>query len=116
KGNNLFAESIVCLDARTGVRKWHFQTVHHGLWDYDIPAPPVLGTVTVNRRRTDIVAVPTKMGFLFVFDRVDGRPIWPIIERPVPASDLARERTAATPPFPTRPPPFAHSGFSADDV
>ena len=116
KGDNLFAESIVCLDARTGTRKWHFQTVHHGLWDYDIPAPPVLGTVRVNRRRTDIVAVPTKMGFLFVFDRVTGRPIWPIEERPVPASDVPGERAAKTQPFPAKPAPFAQQGFTAADV
>ena len=116
KGDNLFAESIVCLDARTGARKWHFQTVHHGLWDYDIPAPPVLGTVSVNGRRTDIVAVPTKMGFLFVFDRVRGKPIWPIVERPVPASDVENERAAKTQPYPTRPAPFAQQGFTAADV
>jgi len=116
KGDNLFAESIVCLDARTGARKWHIQTVHHGLWDYDIPAPPVLGTVSVNGRRTDIVAVPTKMGFLFVFDRVRGKPIWPIVERPVPASDVENERAAKTQPYPTRPAPFAQQGFTAADV
>jgi quinoprotein glucose dehydrogenase len=116
KGDNLFAESIVCLDARTGERKWHFQTVHHGLWDYDIPAPPVLGAVTVNGHRTDIVAVPTKMGFLFVFDRVTGKPIWPIIERPVVGSDVPGERAAKTQPFPTKPAPFAQQGFTIDDV
>ena len=116
KGDNLFAESIVCLDARTGKRKWHFQTVHHGLWDYDIPAPPVLGTVTVNGRRTDIVAVPTKMGFLFVFDRMSGRPIWPIVERQVASSEVPGERTAKTQPFPTKPAPFAQQGFTIDDV
>ena len=116
KGDNLFAESIVCLDARTGERKWHFQTVRHGLWDYDIPAPPVLGTVTVNGVRTDIVAVPTKMGFLFVFERVSGRPIWPIIEKPVPTSDVPGERTAVTQPAPTKPAPFAQQGFTSNDV
>jgi quinoprotein glucose dehydrogenase len=116
KGDNLFAESIVCLDARTGKRKWHFQTVHHGLWDYDIPAPPVLGTVTVNGRRIDIVAVPTKMGFLFVFDRVTGRPVWPIVEKPVPTSDVPGERTAGTQPFPAKPAPFAQQGFAENDL
>src|SRR5262249_13699086 len=115
-GDNLFAESIVCLDARTGVRKWHFQTVHHGLWDYDIPAPPVLGTVRVSGRSVDIVAVPTKMGFLFVFDRVNGRPLWPIGERPVPASDVPGERASKTQPVPSRPAPFAKQGFTIDDV
>ena len=116
KGDNLFAESIVCLDARTGKRRWHFQTVHHGLWDYDIPAPPVLGTVTANSRRRDIVAVPTKMGFLFVFDRVTGQPIWPIVEREVAPSDVAGERASKTQPFPTKPAPFARQGFTTDDV
>jgi quinoprotein glucose dehydrogenase len=116
KGENLFAESIVCLDARTGKRIWHFQTVHHGLWDYDLPAPPVLGTVRVNGARRDIVAVPTKMGFLFVFDRVTGAPLWPIVERPVPASDVPGERAAPTQPVPTRPAPFAKQGFTSADV
>jgi quinoprotein glucose dehydrogenase len=116
KGDNLFAESIVCLDARTGRRVWHFQTVHHGLWDYDIPAPPVLGSVRVNGRRREIVAVPTKMGFLFVFDRLTGTPIWPIVERPVPASDVPGERASRTQPIPTRPAPFAKQGFTSEDV
>lgn len=115
-GDNLFAESIVCLDARTGKRRWHFQTVHHGLWDYDLPAPPVLGSVRVAGARKDIVAVATKTGFLFVFDRVTGAPIWPIEERAVPASDVPGERTAPTQPFPTRPKPFAKQGFSEADL
>ena len=116
KGNNLFAESIVCLDARTGRRVWHFQTVHHGLWDYDLPAPPVLGTVRVGGRPRDIVAVPTKMGFLFVFDRVTGEPIWPVVERPVAGSDVPGEQAAPTQPVPTKPAPFAKQGFTVDDV
>jgi quinoprotein glucose dehydrogenase len=116
KGNNLFAESIVCLDAATGERRWHFQLVHHGLWDYDPPAPPVLGTVRVRGKSIDIVAVPTKMGFLFVFDRVTGVPVWPIEERPVPASDVPGERAALTQPVPTLPLPFARQGFSEHDV
>lgn len=116
KGNNLFAESIVCLDANTGVRRWHYQLVHHGLWDYDPPSPPVLGTVTVRGQRVDIVAVPTKMGLLFVFDRVTGVPVWPIIERPVAASDVPGERASPTQPIPTLPAPFARQGFSRDDV
>lgn len=115
-GDNLFAESLVCLDARTGRRVWHFQTVHHGLWDYDLPAPPVLGTVTVNGAKRDIVAAPAKTGFLFVFDRVTGRPIWPIEERAVPPSDVPGERAAATQPFPTKPKPFARQGFTDDDL
>jgi quinoprotein glucose dehydrogenase len=115
-GDNLYGEAIVCLDARTGALKWHFQTVHHGLWDYDIPAPPVLGTVRVNGQQRDIVAVPTKMGFLFVFDRVSGQPIWPIEERAVGKSDIPGERAAATQPFPTKPKPFSQQGFGPDDV
>lgn len=115
-GDNLFAESIVCLDARTGRKQWHFQTVHHGLWDYDLPAPPVLGTVRSNGSPRDIVAVPTKMGFLFVFDRVTGAPLWPIEERPVPASDVPGERASATQPFPTRPKPYARQGFTDADL
>jgi quinoprotein glucose dehydrogenase len=116
KGDNLFADSIVCLDARTGRRVWHYQMVHHGLWDYDPPAPPNLVTIRANGRLVDAVAVPTKMGFLFVFDRVSGEPVWPIEERAVAASDVPGERAAKTQPFPTRPPPFAKQGFTAEDV
>ena len=115
-GDNLYAESVVCLDARTGKRVWHFQTVHHGLWDYDIPAPPLLATVRVGGWPRDIVAVPTKMGFLFVFDRVTGVPLWPIEERAVPPSDVPGERASRTQPFPTKPAPFAKQGFTLDDV
>ena len=115
-GNNLFAESIVCLDARTGKKVWHFQTVHHGLWDYDLPAPPVLGTVRIAGAKRDIVAVPTKTGFLFVFDRASGAPIWPIEERAVPASDVPGERASPTQPFPTKPKPFSPQGFTEDEL
>jgi quinoprotein glucose dehydrogenase len=116
KGNNLFAESLVCLDARTGKRKWHFQTVHHGLWDYDLPAPPNLVTIHPHGKPLDAVVAPTKMGFLFVFDRVTGEPVWPIEERPVPQSDAPGERTSPTQPFPTLPEPFATQGFTVSDV
>ncbi len=116
KGNNLFAESILCLDANTGQRVWHFQTVHHGLWDYDLPAPPNLVTIEVDGRRIDAVAVVAKTGFVYVFDRVTGEPVWPIEERAVPASDVPGERAARTQPFPTRPPPFAKQGFTEDDL
>ena len=116
KGDNLYAESIVCLDARNGERVWHFQTVHHGLWDYDLPAAPVLATVNVNGRTRPIVAVPTKTGFLFVFDRTDGTPIWPIVERSVPASDVPGEAAARSQPVPTKPKPFAKQGFGFDDL
>ncbi len=115
-GNNLFAESIVCLDAATGKRKWHFQIAHHGLWDYDPPASPVLVTMTVNDRRVDAVVQVTKQGFAFVFDRVTGSPIWPIEERPVPASDVPGEQASPTQPFPTRPPAISPQGVTLDDA
>jgi quinoprotein glucose dehydrogenase len=116
KGDNLFAESILCLNAATGERVWHFQTVHHGLWDYDVSSPPTLLTINVDGRAVDAVAQPTKQGFLFVFDRVTGEPVWPIEERPVPASDAPGERSAATQPFPTRPAPFARQGITEADL
>jgi quinoprotein glucose dehydrogenase len=116
KGDNLFAESIVCLNARNGERVWHFQTVHHGLWDYDIPTAPVLANVSIEGRTRPIVAVPTKMGFLFVFDRTDGTPIWPIVERAVGASDVPGEVASRSQPVPTKPKPFAKQGFSFDDL
>ncbi len=116
KGDNLFAESIVCLDANTGERVWHFQTVHHGIWDYDLPAPPNLVTIHVDGRTIDAVVVLGKTGFAYVFDRVTGEPVWPIEARPVPQSDVPGERTSPTQPFPTKPPPFAKQGFTEDDV
>ncbi|HYL78933.1 MAG TPA: pyrroloquinoline quinone-dependent dehydrogenase [Bryobacteraceae bacterium] len=115
-GANLFADSIVCLDASTGERKWHYQLVHHGLWDYDMPAPPSLVTITVNGKKIDAVVQLTKMGFVYVFDRVTGKPVWPIEERPVPTSDVPGEKSAATQPFPTRPPPISPQGVSLDDA
>ncbi len=115
-GDNLFGESLVVLDARTGRREWHFQVAHHGLWDYDLPAPPNLLTVTHEGRRTDIVALPTKQGFLFAFERTTGRPLWPIEERAVPASDVPGEQASPTQPIPTRPAPFARQGFTTSDV
>jgi len=115
-GANLFAESLVCLDATTGARKWHYQLVHHGLWDYDNPAPPSLVTLTVDGRRIDAVVQLTKQGFAFVFDRVTGKPVWPIEERPVPPSDVAGERAWPTQPVPTRPPAFTEQGVSLDDA
>jgi len=116
KGAGLFGESLVCLDARTGRRVWHYQLVHHGLWDYDPPAPPVLVSLTVDGLRVDAVAVPGKTGFLYVFDRVTGKPLWHIEERPVPASDVPGEETSATQPFPTRPPAFARQGVADSDL
>ena len=115
-GNNLFAESLVCLDARTGKRVWHFQGVRHGLWDYDFPAAPILIDITVDGKKIKAVAQPSKQGFLYVFDRTNGRPVWPIEDRPVPQSTVPGERAATTQPFPTKPPAFERQGFTEDDV
>jgi quinoprotein glucose dehydrogenase len=116
-GANLFAESLVCLDAATGKMKWHFQTVHHGLWDWDLPAQPNLLTITVDGRRIDAVAQVSKRGDTFVFDRVTGKPVWPIIERPVPTdSDVPGEKPYPTQPFPTKPPSFVDQGVSLSDA
>jgi quinoprotein glucose dehydrogenase len=116
-GANLFAESLVCLDAATGKNKWHFQTVHHGLWDWDIPTQPNLMTLTVNGKQIDAVAQVTKRGDTFVFDRVTGTPVWPIVERPVPTdSDVPGEKPYPTQPFPTKPLPFVDQGVSLDDA
>jgi quinoprotein glucose dehydrogenase len=116
-GANLFAESLVCLDANTGKMKWHFQTIHHGLWDWDIPAQPNLVTITVDGRRIDAVAQVTKRGDTFVFDRVTGKPVWPIVERPVDTtSDVPGEKVFPTQPFPTRPPAFVPQGVTLEDA
>lgn len=115
-GNNLFAESIICVEAKTGRRVWHFQAVHHGLWDYDFPATPVLGDLTVAGRSIKAVMVPSKQGFLYVFDRKTGEPVWPIDERPVPASTVPGERTSPTQPFPTKPPAFSPQGATEENL
>jgi quinoprotein glucose dehydrogenase len=116
-GANLFAESLVSLDARTGERQWHFQTVHHGVWDYDLPAAPNLVTITVDGREIDAVAQVSKVGFTYVFDRVTGEPVWPIEERAVDVStDVPGEVLHPTQPFPTRPPPFSAQGVSLADA
>ncbi len=115
-GANLFGESLVCLDAATGVRKWHFQIVRHGLWDYDPASAPNLVTITVNGKRIDAVVQLTKQGFAFVFDRVTGQPVWPIEDRAVPASDVPGEQAWPTQPFPTRPPALTPQGVSEADV
>jgi quinoprotein glucose dehydrogenase len=115
-GDNLFANSLVALDARTGKRLWHFQTIHHDVWDYDLPAAPKLLTIRHNGRNVDAVAQPTKHGFVFVFDRVSGAPVWPIEERPVPQTDVPGEQTSKTQPFPTAPPPFARQSFTERDI
>ncbi len=116
KGANLFANSLLALDLRTGQRLWHFQTVHHDIWDYDLTTAPKLLTVRHNGRPVDVVAQATKFGLLYVFDRVSGRPLWPIEERPVPNSDVPGEETSPTQPFPTRPEPYARLKFDASDI
>ncbi len=115
-GDNLFSQSLVCLDARTGERVWHFQMIRHGIWDYDPPAPPILLDVEVDGRAVPAVAQVTKQAFTYVFDRYTGAPVWPIEERPVPSSDVPGERSAPTQPFPTRPAPFDRQGVSEDDL
>ncbi len=115
-GQNLFADCILALDARTGKRLWHFQTVHHDLWDFDNVSAPQLVTVRHNGRRVDVVAHAGKTGFLYVLDRLSGKPLWPIEERPVPRSDVPGERAWPTQPFPTKPPAFVRQSFSVDDV
>src|SRR4029077_20705178 len=115
-GANVFAESLVCLDAATGARKWHYQIVHHGLWDYDNPSPPNLVTIRVDGRSIDAVVQLTKQGFAFVFDRVTGTPVWAIEESRAPPSDVAGEHAWPTQPFPTRPPAITEQGVGLDDA
>jgi quinoprotein glucose dehydrogenase len=115
-GDNLFANTLVCVRCATGERLWHYQLVHHDLWDYDLPAAPVLADITVDGRAIKSVVQVTKQAFAFVFDRTNGRPVWPIQERPVPRSDTPGERTSPTQPFPTKPPPFDRQGVSVDDL
>jgi quinoprotein glucose dehydrogenase len=116
KGDNLFGNSLVALDARTGRRLWHYQLVHHDLWDFDLPQAPKLLTIRQGGRNIDVVAQATKHGFLFVFERETGRPIWPIEERKVPQSDVPGEFASPTQPFPTRPAPFARQTFTEKDI
>jgi quinoprotein glucose dehydrogenase len=115
-GNTLFGESIVAVDVKTGKRKWHYQLVHHGIWDFDIPCAPMLVDITVNGRPVKALAQPTKQAFLYLFDRVTGQPIFPMEERPVEQSTVPGEKTSATQPFPTKPPPYDTQGFSINDV
>jgi quinoprotein glucose dehydrogenase len=115
-GDNLFSQSLVCLDIRTGERVWHFQMVHHGIWDYDNPSPPILVDVTVDGTAVKAVVQVTKQAFAYVFDRLTGDPIWPIEERPVPSSDIPGERTSPTQPFPSKPAPFDLQGLTVDDL
>ncbi|MBW8868071.1 MAG: PQQ-binding-like beta-propeller repeat protein [Acidobacteria bacterium] len=114
-GNNLFAESLVCVDLKTGQRKWHYQFVHHPLWNFDNSSAALLLDITVNGKPIKAVASPSKLGWLYVFDRVTGQPVWPIEERPVPQSDVPGEKTAATQPFPTKPPAYARNYLKVPD-
>ena len=116
EGDNLFANSLVALDARTGERLWHFQTIHHDLWDFDLPAAPKLMTITKDGKKIPIVVLASKTGFIYAFDRRTGEPIWPIEERPVPASDVPGEKASPTQPFPTWPEPFARQSFTEADI
>jgi quinoprotein glucose dehydrogenase len=115
-GANLFAESLVAVELKTGLRKWHFQFVHHGIWDHDMACPPILADITVNGRAIKAVAVPTKQAFLYVFNRETGEPVWPIEERPVPRGDVPGEWYSPTQPFPTRPPAYDKQGLRLEDL
>jgi len=115
-GNNLFAESLVCVDLKTGRRKWHYQMVHHPLWDHDLSSAPLLADITVGGRVIKAVALPSKQCFLYVFDRVTGQPVWPIEERPAEKGDVPGEWYSPTQPFPTRPPAYCRNGVSVDDL
>jgi quinoprotein glucose dehydrogenase len=115
-GNDLFGETLVCVDLKTGQRKWHFQLVHHPLWDMDISSAPILANVTVDGKPRKIVAQPTKQGFLYVFDRITGKPVWPIEERPVEQGKTPGEQYSPTQPFPTKPPAYSRNGVSMDDL
>jgi glucose dehydrogenase len=115
-GNNLFGESLVCVDLKTGQRKWHFQVVHHPIWDYDLSSAPILADINVNGKTIKAVALPSKEAFLYVFDRVTGNPVWPIEERPVPKGDVPGEWYSATQPVPTKPPAYARQAVTVDEL
>src|SRR3954468_6771015 len=115
-GNNLFGDTLVCVDLKTGIRKWHFQVAHHPIWDYDLSSAPLLADITVNGRAIKAVALPSKESFLYVFDRITGQPVWPIEERPVPQSDVPGEKTSPTQPFPTKPPAYARQAVTVDEL
>ncbi len=116
KGANLFGNCVLALDASTGERQWHFQTVHHDVWDYDLPCQPALITMTQGGRTFEAVVQPTKMGMIFFFDRETGKPVFPVEERPMPASDVPGEELWPTQPFPVKPPPLCRQGFMPDQI
>jgi glucose dehydrogenase len=115
-GANLYSDSLICLDIQTGKMKWYFQMIHHDIWDYDSPPHPILLDATIDGARRKIVVQLTKQAFAYVFDRVTGKPIWPIEERPVPQTDLKGEWSSPTQPFPTKPPAFDRQGITPDDL
>jgi len=115
-GNGLFGETLLAVDLDTGKRKWHYQLVHHGLWDMDIPCAPILVDINVDGKVVKAVAQPTKQAWLYVFDRVTGKPVWPMDEKPVPQSDVPGEKTSATQPFVTKPPAYDRQGTSVDEL
>jgi quinoprotein glucose dehydrogenase len=115
-GDNLFGSSLVAVELKTGKRRWHYQFIHHDIWDWDLPCAPILADVTIDGKPRKIVAQPSKQGWLYVFDRATGAPIWPIVERAVEASDVPGERAAKTQPFVTKPPAFERQGVSIDDL
>jgi quinoprotein glucose dehydrogenase len=115
-GNDVYGESLVCLDLRTGAKKWHYQIVHHPIWDFDLASAPILADVTVDGRSIKAVAVPTKQGILYVFDRLTGKPVWPFEERPVEKGDVPGEWYSPTQPIPTKPRAYAKNGISTDDL
>jgi quinoprotein glucose dehydrogenase len=115
-GDNLFANSIVSLDCTSGERNWHYQTVHHDIWDYDLPAAPNLMNITVDQQPVKAIAQVSKQGFVYVLDRRTGEPIWPIVETPVPQSVVPGEQTSLTQPIPTKPPPFVRQGSAREDL
>ncbi|HZR24752.1 MAG TPA: PQQ-binding-like beta-propeller repeat protein [Vicinamibacterales bacterium] len=115
-GNNLYGDSLVAVDLKTGQKKWHYQIVHHPIWDYDMPAAPILIDINVNGKPIKAVAQSTKQGMLYVFDRITGQPVWPIEERPVPQTDVPGEKTSPTQPFPTKPPAYSRNGVLESDL
>ncbi|MEI6861952.1 MAG: pyrroloquinoline quinone-dependent dehydrogenase [Verrucomicrobiota bacterium] len=115
-GDNLFADSLVCLDAKTGKRVWYYQVIHHDIWDYEPSSPPLLMDITVEGKKIKAVGLPMKNAFTYVFDRVTGKPVWPIVETPVLQSKVPGERTSPTQPFPTKPKPFDRQGITKDDL
>src|SRR5579863_2197769 len=115
-GNNLYGDSLVCVDLKTGKIKWYFQVAHHPIWDYDLSSPPILADITVNGQAVKAVALPSKESFLYVFDRVTGKPIWPIEERPVPQGDVPGEWYSPTQPFPTKPPAYGRQAITQNDL